>query len=228
MRPPKNDWKRQPRTSGFDDDRFYGSASTPPPPPSFAGFGGGGPELSATVKWFNPEKGFGFVELADGTGDVFLHINALQSSGHTTVSPGAKMQVRVGQGQKGRQVEMVLTVDESTAESPRARSASPSGAGGYGAGAPRSGGMGGGMGGARPARAQVDMSSAVDMMGTVKWYNPTKGFGFISPQDGGKDVFVHATALERAGLQPLQDGQSVRMAVVQGTKGPEVGTISLG
>ena len=228
MRPPKNDWKRQPRTSGFDDDRFYGSASTPPPPPSFAGFGGGGPELSATVKWFNPEKGFGFVELADGTGDVFLHINALQSSGHTTVSPGAKMQVRVGQGQKGRQVEMVLTVDESTAEAPRARSAAPGGAGGYGAGAPRSGGMGGGMGGARPQRAQVDMSSAVDMMGTVKWYNPTKGFGFISPQDGGKDVFVHATALERAGLQPLQDGQSVRMAVVQGAKGPEVGSISLG
>ena len=225
MRPPKNDWKRQPRTSGFDDDRFYGSASTPPPPPSFAGFGGGGPELSATVKWFNPEKGFGFVELADGTGDVFLHINALQSSGHTTVSPGAKMQARVGQGQKGRQVEMVLTVDESTAEAPRARSAAP---GGFGAGAPRSGGMGGGMGGARPARAQVDMSSAVDMMGTVKWYNPTKGFGFISPQDGGKDVFVHATALERAGLQPLQDGQSVRMAVVQGAKGPEVGSISLG
>ncbi len=222
MRPPKNDWKRQPRASGFDDDRFYGSAPTPPP--SFAGFGGGGPELSATVKWFNSEKGFGFVELADGTGDVFLHINALQSSGHTTVSPGAKMQVRVGQGQKGRQVEMVLTVDESTAEAPRPRSAAP---GGYGAGAPRSGGMGGGMGGARPPRGQVDMSNAVDMMGTVKWYNPTKGFGFISPQDGGKDVFVHATALERAGLQPLQDGQSVRMQVVQGAKGPEVGSISL-
>ncbi len=216
MRPPKNDWKRQPRGSGFDDDRFYGNA--PPPPPSFAAFGGGGPELTATVKWFNPEKGFGFVELADGSGDVFLHINALQSSGHSAVSPGAKMQVRVGQGQKGRQVDMVLSVDESTAEAPR-----------------KSGGFGGDRGGdrgprpgARPQRDQVDMSNAVDMMGTVKWYNPTKGFGFISPADGGKDVFVHATALERAGLQPLQDGQSVRMAVVQGAKGPEVGSISLG
>ncbi len=217
MRPPKNDWKRQPRGTGFDDDRFYGNA--PPPPPSFAAFGGGGPELTATVKWFNAEKGFGFVELADGTGDVFLHINALQSSGHSAVNPGAKMQVRVGQGQKGRQVDMVLSVDESTAEAPRK-------SGGFGAdrgdrGPPRAGS-------ARPPRGQVDLSSAVDMMGTVKWYNPTKGFGFISPADGGKDVFVHATALERAGLQPLQDGQSVRMQVVQGAKGPEVGSISLG
>ena len=217
MRPPKNDWKRQPRGSGFDDDRFYGNA--PPPPPSFAAFGGGGPELTATVKWFNPEKGFGFVELADGSGDVFLHINALQSSGHSAVSPGAKMQVRVGQGQKGRQVDMVLSVDESTAEAPRK-------SGGFGA--DRGGDRGPRPGGARPPRDQVDMSNAVDMMGTVKWYNPTKGFGFISPADGGKDVFVHATALERAGLQPLQDGQSVRMAVVQGAKGPEVGSISLG
>ena len=55
----------------------------------------------------------------------------------------------------------------------------------------------------------------------------TKGFGFISPQDGGKDVFVHATALEHAGLPPLQEGQSVRMNVVQGAKGPEVSSISV-
>jgi CspA family cold shock protein len=71
------------------------------------------------------------------------------------------------------------------------------------------------------------MSSAVEMTGTVKWYDPAKGFGFITPQDGGRDVFVHATALERAGLGPLQERQSVRMGVVQGAKGPEVGSISL-
>jgi CspA family cold shock protein len=65
------------------------------------------------------------------------------------------------------------------------------------------------------------------MSGVVKWYNATKGFGFISPQNGGKDVFVHATALEQAGLSPLQEGQAVRMNVVQGAKGPEVSSISL-
>ncbi len=45
--------------------------------------------------------------------------------------------------------------------------------------------------------------------GTVKWYNSQKGFGFIEPDDGGKDVFVHATALEAAGLRGLNDGQKV-------------------
>ena len=45
--------------------------------------------------------------------------------------------------------------------------------------------------------------------GTVKFYNETKGFGFIAPEDGGKDVFVHATALERAGMRSLVEGQKV-------------------
>jgi CspA family cold shock protein len=56
---------------------------------------------------------------------------------------------------------------------------------------------------------------------------PRERFGFIAPSAGGKDVFIHATALERAGLSPLQEGQSVRMSVVQGAKGLEVGSISL-
>jgi CspA family cold shock protein len=45
--------------------------------------------------------------------------------------------------------------------------------------------------------------------GTVKWYNPQKGYGFIAPDEGGKDVFVHATALEAAGIRSLDDGQTV-------------------
>lgn len=45
--------------------------------------------------------------------------------------------------------------------------------------------------------------------GTVKWYNSQKGFGFIAPDDGGKDIFVHATALEAAGIRGLNDGQTV-------------------
>jgi CspA family cold shock protein len=49
--------------------------------------------------------------------------------------------------------------------------------------------------------------------GTVKWYNETKGYGFIQPDNGGKDVFVHATALERAGMRSLKDGQKVTYEV---------------
>ena len=50
--------------------------------------------------------------------------------------------------------------------------------------------------------------------GTVKWFNPDKGFGFIQPQDGGKDVFVHITAVQAAGLQSLNENQKVSYEVV--------------
>lgn len=208
VRPPKNDRQRQPRRRGFDDDNFFGN--TPPPPPSFAGFtsSSSAPELKATVKWFNAEKGFGFVELSDGTGDVFLHANTLQAAGHQTVHPGATMTIRVGQGQKGRQVDAVLSVDNASAEAPSR--------GAPAARAPRP-----------PRDSGRDAGPGVEKTGNVKWYNPDKGFGFIAPQDGGKDVFVHATALEQAGLPPLQEGQTVRMTVVQGAKGPEARSVSV-
>ena len=57
--------------------------------------------------------------------------------------------------------------------------------------------------------------------GTVKWFNSTKGFGFIAPESGGKDVFVHVTALERAGIRGLDDGQAVTFDVESGRDGRE-------
>ena len=50
--------------------------------------------------------------------------------------------------------------------------------------------------------------------GTVKWFNPTKGYGFIQPDDGGKDVFVHISAVEKAGMTSLADGQAISYEVV--------------
>jgi CspA family cold shock protein len=55
--------------------------------------------------------------------------------------------------------------------------------------------------------------------GTVKWFNPTKGFGFIEPSDGSKDAFVHISAVERAGLATLNDGQKVEYELVPGRDG---------
>jgi cold shock protein len=208
LRSPKNERQWQPRRRGFDDDNFYGNTPSPIPLPSFA-TNSSAPELKATVKWFNSENGYGFAALADGSGDVFLHINVLQAAGFQAASPGATLTVRVGQGQKGRQIDQVLSVDESTAEQPGQRRSPPSHS--------RS----------DAPRRQVDLSSAVEVVGTVKWYNPGKGFGFVTPETGGRDIFVHATALERAGLSQLQEGQSVRIGVVQGAKGPEAGSIGL-
>jgi CspA family cold shock protein len=56
-------------------------------------------------------------------------------------------------------------------------------------------------------------------MGTVKWFNASKGFGFITPNDGSKDVFVHVSALEQADLATLQEGQKVQYELVRGKDG---------
>jgi CspA family cold shock protein len=211
---------------GFDDDNFgggggrdFGGGGYPPMPRQFGGASrppapASGPPVDAVVKWFNPEKGFGFVEVVGG-GDAFLHIAVLGTAGHKTVSPGAKLSVRTAQGHKGMQVTEVLSVDESTAQPVQ----------------PRSGGFGspGGDRGPRPPRGpRPDLSTAVEMSGTVKWYNPDKGFGFVYVGDGGKDVFVHASVLQQAGLRELAEGQKVTMRVVEGMKGREAASIAAG
>lgn len=164
------------------------------------------------MKWFNPEKGFGFVELAGGAGDAFLHIAVLQASGHEAVSPGATLDIEVGQGAKGAQVTRVISVDQSTAVERPPRPA-------FGGGAAAGGGMDRGP---RPARRQrPDPATAVEMTGSVKWFNPEKGFGFVACEDGGKDVFLHISVLSEAGLSALDEGQQVTMRVVETPKGRE-------
>ena len=156
------------------------------------------------VKWFKTEKGFGFVELSDGTGDAFLHASVLGRLGVTAVQPGETLEVRVAQGQRGPQVTEVLNVDSSTAAPPRPRTGT----------------------GFRPAeRSPLEPTS--QEAGTVKWYNTTKGFGFIVRDNGGKDVFVHASALQRAGLTSLNEGQRVVVDIAEGFKGPEATGIRL-
>jgi CspA family cold shock protein len=56
-------------------------------------------------------------------------------------------------------------------------------------------------------------------VGTVKWFNPSKGFGFIEPTEGGKDVFIHISALERAGIGSLSEGQKIQYEIVTGSNG---------
>jgi CspA family cold shock protein len=130
----------------------------------------------------------------------------LQAAGRQSVLPGAKMRVATAQGPKGRQVARVIDVDESTATEPPRR--------------PREGGAGPGM--ARgPRDPSRDLASAVEMTGTVKWFNTEKGFGFIAPEGGGKDVFIHISVLGRSGLTGLSEGQQVSMRVVETPKGRE-------
>jgi CspA family cold shock protein len=95
--------------------------------------------------------------------------------------------------------------------------------GGFGGGE-RSGGGGTGYQAPSPA----DIARAEDMDGVVKWFSAIKGYGFIQPNSGGKDVFLHITVLRNAGIQALNPGQAVRMKVLTARKGPEAVTVELG
>ena len=226
-----DNWQRRRRSEkGFDE---YAPSPEPvvvpsyPRRPSFpAGPSLAGPESVAVVKWFNAEKGFGFVEMTEGGGDVFLHASVLARTGVTAVNPGATLKVRTGQGQKGPQVTEVTEVDESTASAaPPPRAPRTPDRGGYGGDSYSNERSSGGGYGGQPRGFDAPAASGPEQQGTVKWYNTAKGFGFIAPEDGGKDVFVHASALRRAGLTELAEGQRVMIHIAQGQKGPEAASV---
>ena len=160
--------------------------------------------VSSSDKRSYPSKGYGFVVLSDGSGDPFLHASALAGIGVTNLQPGETLEFRVTLGQRGPQVSEVIGVDRSTAvpAGPRRRSF-----------------------GSQPDRQPSE--ARVQQMGTVKWYNSTKGFGFVVLDGSGKEVFVHSSALKRAAIMRLNEGQRVFVGVAEGRKGPEVSSIQM-
>lgn len=202
---------RGPKRNGFDDDTFtpQDAVMLRPARSSNAQSHGAalanGNAIDATVKWYNADKGFGFAELADGSGDVFLHISVLQGAGHDAVEPGTKLKVNVEQGQKGRQISAILEVDASGAQPNKQK----------------------GRMWPRQVNNEPDHSTSVEVDGTVKWFNALKGFGFVGVDDGGKDVFLHVKVLEKIGRKTIAEGELVTMQVVQGQKGREAVSITV-
>ncbi|WP_051140139.1 cold-shock protein [Azospirillum brasilense] len=181
--------------------------------------------VTATVKWFNPTKGFGFVSPEDGSPDAFLHVSAVQAAGYDALDEGATIVCDLARGPKGPQVASIQSVDTSTASRAPARPARTGAGGGFGGGGYDRGGYGGGGGGYDRGGWGNDAGGGEEVDGTVKWFNADKGFGFITPSTGGKDVFVHVNVLRRSGMQTLQEGDQVRVTVRQGQKGPEAGKV---
>lgn len=152
-----------------------------------------GPPVRATVKWFNASKGFGFVSPVDGTPDAFLHVSVLSRAGLNEVADGADIVCVLGRGAKGPQVVRVVEVLGGGTPAPRRE---------------------------RPPRPEPE-GPVTETVGTVKWFKPDKGFGFVIADDSDKDIFVHKTVLRQTGLDSLDSGQRVRLRVVDAPKGRE-------
>ena len=131
---------------------------------------------------------------------------ALEAAGHSSVPDGARLKVRISQGPKGPQVAKVIDVDASFAQVPSRAERSPA---------------------HRPSSQRAGAGPTKECLGSVKWFNVEKGFGFVAQDRGGKDVFVHVTTLDRSGLSELPEGRRVRMQISQGQKGPEARSIEL-
>ncbi len=157
----------------------------PSMPPQVVGEGKG------VVKFFNPQKGFGFIVRDDGGEDVFVHISAVEQAGLTDLADGQPLEFTlVDRG--GRISATDLKIEGEPMEI--VRTARPEGD----------------RGGDRGPQRQLTGEKA---SGTVKFFNAMKGFGFISRDDGQPDAFVHISAVERAGLPTLNEGDRLEFEI---------------
>jgi cold shock protein len=173
------------------------------------------------IKWFNGTKGYGFVTLDNG-GDAFCHASVLQAAGHQELPQGASIICDLTDSQRGMQVVAVHSVDLSTAEAPAPRGPRRD----FGGGGGRFGGGGGG-GYRDHDHAHAHAASGPMTEGKVKFFNDQKGFGFVMPDSGSGDVYLHASALRRSGVQVVEPDQRIRYTTRQGNKGVEVDRVEL-
>jgi CspA family cold shock protein len=157
-------------------------------------------QFAGKVKWFNPTKGFGFVEIASQGQDAFLHVSALSAAGVTTLHPGAEITVTLSQSPRGVQVERLISVESE--------------------GEPQYGGSASGT-----PRAPSGPLHSVE--GTVKFYNARKGFGFVTPDDGGPDIFLPGRVLTRCGILSVNPDDRLLMQVRQGMRGLAAESVEL-
>ncbi|MBY0428708.1 MAG: cold shock domain-containing protein [Alphaproteobacteria bacterium] len=191
---------------------------------------GEGVQADGIVKWFNGSKGFGFVAINNNSSDAFLHISVVTRAGLQGLAENTRLRCMVVPSERGMQVTHIIEVMGVDANAPQSS-------------APRTGfdarDSRGDYGRAdfnahsnnhhsdnRQASRQAS-GPEVEVTGSIKWYKTDKGFGFAMPEDGGKDVFIHRSVLERAGVNDLEPGRKIRMMVTTSQKGREASKIEL-
>ncbi|MFT4161857.1 MULTISPECIES: cold-shock protein [Shinella] len=150
-------------------------------------------EITGVIKWFDVAKGFGFIVPDNGMQDVLLHVTCLRRDGYQTVLEGTRVVALIHKRDRGYQAFRILSMDQTTAVHP---SQLP------------------------PVKThvQVTPSSGLERV-LVKWFNRTKGFGFLTRGEGTEDIFIHMETLRRFGLTELRPGQVVLVRFGDGEKG---------
>lgn len=151
-------------------------------------------DVSGTVKWFDPVKGFGFVVADDGGVDILLHINVLRNFGQSSVADGTVLTVRTQKTERGVQAVEVLSIHPPAS----------------------------GDGSTLSDFAEVDpetLAQAPLEPGRVKWFDKGKGFGFANIFGSPEDVFLHVEVLRRSGLSDLAPGEALALRVIDGKRG---------